>query len=306
MPSTISAVVALLTLVSDSQGVRRTQKVSADAETTSSSFVSGVYTFGAPGQSTTAFRNGRRSDGIFDGVRQWNFDGNRVDPVPMITVPIGYNHPTINALAQGPSTDENFNHTQTMSPRFGIPSVALHELSECLTRFTRVYRSGLIHDIAQVGAKNSYVWNFNQMWNNLAGTGWELRSLAWHSGGVYGVGGRQVSHLLRNGGGDCILTFQGTNEDEDWQANMDFGRDNFCGLPGQVHRGFRDHLRRMVHSNDFQSFTKPEMARCTRVYVTGHSLGGAMASMFSACANRASRPSSREDPENDYGFISWS
>merc|ERR1719215_227221 len=117
-------------------------------------------------------------------------------------------------------------------------------------------------------------------------------------------GGDQVSYLVQDPETlDCMHTFQSTKSAEDWVADGQTQPSPFCGLPSAVHMGFRDHLRLMFRSDEYQFGIRERLPLCRNVYVIGHSLGGAMAELFSACVNNA--PPADLDVEGDYSMLRW-
>lgn len=83
---------------------------------------------------------------------------------------------------------------------------------------------------------------------------------------------------------ECALIFEGTGDFKDWLANLNFAPTDFCGF-GKTHKGFRAKLFRMVAGIDYRQSIARRLANCAGVAVAGHSLGGAQAELFAACAN---------------------
>lgn len=73
----------------------------------------------------------------------------------------------------------------------------------------------------------------------------------------------------------AILTFRGTTSARDWAADLWFLRGRLEGV--RVHRGFRRKLRKLwdLIGPELESFVGPARP----VWVTGHSLGGALAAL---------------------------
>uniref|UniRef100_A0A7S2N8E5 Ricin B lectin domain-containing protein n=1 Tax=Zooxanthella nutricula TaxID=1333877 RepID=A0A7S2N8E5_9DINO len=85
---------------------------------------------------------------------------------------------------------------------------------------------------------------------------------------------------------ECAMVFEGSGlqDTKDWLANMNFWSTEFCAF-GPAHRGFRAKLLRMVGGVDYRQGVHRAARSCSSVTVVGHSLGGAQADLFSACAN---------------------
>ena len=140
--------------------------------------------------------------------------------------------------------------------------------------------------------------------------------------------GTQVSYLVQDPKTmDCVLTFQGTKDKVDWTQNVRGITRPFCGLTGPserccpwrlptcwgtcraepgnsfVHSGFWAELYRMTRNPSWQSNIRSRLPFCRRVSVFGHSLGGAMADLFTACVTRA--PAEGTNGHEDYNFLSW-
>merc|ERR1712107_136936 len=92
----------------------------------------------------------------------------------------------------------------------------------------------------------------------------------------------------------CVLSFEGSNMETGGGITNDLGRfvgvgywfwrsTDWCGL--RVHRGIKDELFNIVYSDGYQATIKPALQTCNEVIVVGHSLGGALADVFTGCAN---------------------
>lgn len=101
---------------------------------------------------------------------------------------------------------------------------------------------------------------------------------------------------------ECALVFEGSDDTFDWFANLNFAYEPFCGL-GYVHAGFRAKLLRMVGGVDYAQVIRPHLKKCSSVTVAGHSLGGAQAELFTACANRLLKKG--DDGYPDYRLCSF-
>ena len=59
--------------------------------------------------------------------------------------------------------------------------------------------------------------------------------------------------------------------------------------------GFKYHLLRLVESRELQENIRPKLKFCNTIDAVGHSLGGAMATLFSMCIHNAPCPSKSEN-----------
>ena len=84
--------------------------------------------------------------------------------------------------------------------------------------------------------------------------------------------------------GECVVTFRGTQEDDfhDIQYDLNALSENMCGE--SVHRGFAHKLNKVL-KDKAKEFSDLER-NCLTLIVVGHSLGGAMASLYAACAEQ--------------------
>mmetsp|Transcript_71777 Transcript_71777/g.149955 ORF Transcript_71777/g.149955 Transcript_71777/m.149955 type:complete len:1032 (-) Transcript_71777:295-3390(-) len=101
---------------------------------------------------------------------------------------------------------------------------------------------------------------------------------------------------------ECVLAFEGTDgtDQADLLSDADAFSTAFCDLT-KVHSGFKYKLMRMVSSPDYREAIHAKLGYCSRVAVTGHSLGGAQAELFAACANR--RHHVTDGISAEYGLI---
>jgi len=278
--------------------------------------IAGLFPFGSPGSARPPLENWRGGP-CFPGARFWTRTWTAADFATTATGLIGYRHPYLAGVAidvrggrakNWPCDGKGSNLPSL--PR-GIPR-DLHAKEGYISGSEQM--SDLIYNMSNIGVRESFTEDADQAASNAARYGWNLAGSAVDDGGAVYVG-RQVSHLFQEPQTKaCILTFQGSSSPQDWASNFDITQDSFCGLgvkgerlaPGEslVHRGFRDALRMIVQNQDWQDNVRSKLSTCAKVYVTGHSLGGAQAELFAACVQRAPQPG-EAGYEEDYKFIGW-
>lgn len=313
MSSLSLAVVAALAATSTAFRVKPARR--GNATSGAAGMVDGLFTYGAPGTSSPGIKNPRRSDGCFPGQRFWTtrpqWFGLEVDTVVPIAGVIGFRHAkmegvdlndkqkTVSIKKCDSSTD------YLMDYPVGLPKTELHDTERYVQQAAVI--SSLVQNISQIGLRKSYVQDPDEAARRVAEYGWNLVTTAIDDGSSSIIGGYQISHLIQNPHDlACIITFQGSSSIGDWLGNAAIGKAGFCGLPGiSVHVGFRDHLRRMTKSSVFQSSVRPYLPSCSKVYVTGHSLGGALAELFTACVAHAPSPG-QAGYDTDYKYMGWS
>jgi len=285
--------------------------------------IAGVFPFGSPGPAKPPLVN-HRGGPCFPGKRFWTAEGRWTDFAVTVTGAIGYAHPYLDGL------DIDLKDGSTVDYPCGTRDSNVHNLPTGLPwdfHNWRIYVNGsehlsdLIDVLGNLGVRESFTLEADEAAKSAAKYGWELAGSAVDPGNDYYVG-RQVSHLFQHPSTkECILTFMGSMSVQDWSANFAVLSSKFCGLvsedadpdnetanlmPGEswVHTGFRDCLREMVQNEDWQTNVRSKLPTCSKVYVTGHSLGGAQAELFAACVQKAPQPG-EPGYEEDYKFLSW-
>lgn len=93
----------------------------------------------------------------------------------------------------------------------------------------------------------------------------------------------------------CAVVFAPADDNQDFRQTLNATKATFCGLSG-VHGGIADELRGF-YTGDFAGLVerlKPD--RCGQVYSVGHSMGGALASLFAFCANLENDSDPKDKP----------
>lgn len=228
------------------------------------------------------------SDGCFPGLRLVNKDKGwlgtiSVDIVAPLLKPTVYEHTRadIGFLFNGDRLDERSCGWKGMSPE--TPSIALHKIETYVERTASKYPG--LADMARVALASSYDTDERKIAEFTAARGYGLVASA-----VCRVQD-EVAHLIQNPNTlDCWLTFEGSDNTNDWMNNLKLFRTPFCGLEQQVHTGFRNCTMAMVLEPEFQTKIRPYLGHCRSIDVLGHSLGGSIAGLFSACAHSQVQP----------------
>jgi len=249
--------------------------------------VKNLYTFGAPGVAGPALADPLSADGCFPGLRlvnkqsTWGVD--KVDIAPTLLKPTVYAHTRadIGWLYQDDTNTSQECGWWGLTPE--TVSIELHAIATYVTRTVEKYPH--LGDMAQVALASSYNSNETQVAEYVRSKGYGLVASA------VCTEKDEVAHLIQNPETlDCWLTFEGSDSTNDWLNNLKLFRREFCGLPQEVHTGFRNSTMAMVLAPSFQQQLRPKLGHCNNVEVLGHSLGGAIAALFAACAHSQVQP----------------
>lgn len=247
--------------------------------------VRNLYTFGAPHVAIGHLENPLASDGCFPGMRVVNKDKAlvyHVDVGPTLLTTTAYDHPRIHPVflyQDGTSEKKDCGwHGRT----YEMSSFGLHLASVYIRRSAAVE---VLRDVARVSLAVSYETSIERVAAFVREQGFGLVASAvdrrYH----------EVSHLIQNPDTlDCWLTFEGSDNIGDWLNNLNVGAERFCGLGQRVHSGFKISVMHIVHVPDFQDKVRPNLGHCRSVDAVGHSLGGSIATLFTACAHSTVGP----------------
>lgn len=141
-----------------------------------------------------------------------------------------------------------------------------------------VARLPAMRSAAEVGLAVSYEHRLGEAARFVEGFGFRLVGSA--------LVGDEASHLIQNPRtGDCLITFEGSDEINDWLQNVQIFQGHFCGLSQRVHNGFKRATNFMVRTSQFNEGVRAKLGHCRKVDAVGHSRGGAIAALFTACAH---------------------
>lgn len=262
--------------------------------------VDALYTWGAASPSKGYLEDAKSSDGCWEGLRIVNVNTDRwsgiweVDIVPPLLSLAGYEHAK-QQVAKIDNHDRIWNYDcgkKFNSLEWGI--VPIHMQDRYLSRAGQLPQPA--QDLTKFALMSTYMTDHTEVANYIKPYGWNYVGTSEEK--------EKVVHLLQDPSSlECIITFQGTSNNDDWWDNLAIADAEFCGLPRKVHSGFRSQLRWTLEASQFQSNIRPKLGKCAKVTAVGHSLGGALASLFAACTNNA--PTSGDGWKYDYKFIQW-
>lgn len=249
--------------------------------------VAALYTWGAPMTVQPIPSNPRSADGCWPGLRMFNVNEkgllSQVDPVPpILRVSAWLGHPKMAAAR----INEDGNITRMECGWIGVevqtPLISLHMARAYIERWGSVSNTedAWISELSNIAIRPSYLYGADEVAEYIRPFGWRIAGSAHEN--------EKVSHLLQKPSTlDCVITFQGTKSPQDWWDNLQFVTAPFCGLPMSVHQGFRSQTRWMTQNPQWQANIRAKLGKCSRVFATGHSLGGAMATLFTMCIAQA-------------------
>lgn len=306
--------------------------VLANASTPSPAPIMGLvdelFAFAPPSSASPALRNPLNASGCWPGIRIYNTQkewliGTKVDMVAFIAQAFWYYHPYMDLLTIDVKTHKvkrrPCGEATTKGP-MGRPSFIIH-LPYVYKHWSGPFLPGRLAEISNVGVIASYELVTKNARDHARKYGWRLLATS-HDAGGWADGGSQVQHLIQHPKSlECILTFKGSIGVRDWVSNVQLRAKHFCGLVDKdetcgrfgkcktrggsfVHGGFRDHMRRMTRTVNFQRDIRLKLGFCSKLNVVGHSLGAATAELFTACLAHAPKPG-EYGFEEDYKYLSY-
>jgi len=136
--------------------------------------------------------------------------------------------------------------------------------------------------------------------NIAAGSTWKLVFFATVKSNL----GAESDNMLvtQNGNLDCFLAFEGSNTQAEIYVSNGKGAVGparaYCG--GKFNRAYVKHLIHLTSSKQWNE-VKVALSKCRNVNVAGHSLGGAVAELFSTCQKQGSD----RKANNDFKRQTW-
>jgi len=270
--------------------------------------VDAIYTWGAPASAKPGLRNLGGGGPCFPGVRMVAVTEDEMDLIPKLARmwPFSFEHPRVDMLELDTETNATLMHpcseASAQLPDGLSGALSLH--MPWKYTFHQKDTSSFLFTVSMIGCWLGNAKDFpilgSRVKEGIEAVGWKLVARAFTPGGFL-QGGDQYSIFTQHPDTlACIITFQSTLSLRDVFKDMDARSRPFCGIPDTVvHKGFRDHLRNMVRGEEWQSLIRPGLPSCSKVYVAGMSLGGAMTELFSACVQRA--PADDED----FAWFNW-
>lgn len=134
-----------------------------------------------------------------------------------------------------------------------------------------------------------HVYTFNT-WSATPEVDWKLTKKWNHKSKLF-KGSDRIGIYTK--GTQCAVAFAGTDDVSDWAYDLDIRTVKGCG-EYKFHRGFYTEFRNFVDGDTWKNEFAPFLQNnCSDIFVTGHSLGGAVATILATCANTVGDPLSQ-------------
>lgn len=126
--------------------------------------------------------------------------------------------------------------------------------------------------------------------------GWRLMGYARVKGSASDID--QVLVMQSESTNDCVIAMEGSQSLEDLDLFAHSHGTGYCGF-NNTHTGVRNELWTITADTEYKAYIKPALGKCASVTCVGHSLGGSLCEIFTACAN------SRRKNDPDYQLLAW-
>lgn len=283
--------------------------------------IAGLYTYGGPGTALSPLKNALREDGKFPGLRVVTQRHEKVrgltrsyhDPVAFLAGLVCMKHPHMDALVLplgGIPEMLPANRSTSTFPRadmaFWVRGHHQDSYAAGILPYKDQFDSKVQEMMYMARAVDPSINKFDieKAAQEAGKAGWNLVAQSkstklrpWDR-----IVLSNTSLFQDPETGACALAFTPTHDLTQWFANFRFSPCNFCGIPN-VHKGFRNQVRRAIFSPGWRERVLPALAACSELYVAGHSLGAGQAQLFAACTQRA--PAEGEDGWEDYKHMVW-
>lgn len=283
--------------------------------------VDALYTFGAPGSARSPLKNAKDPNGCFQGLRTCTKEHGCPGIGNAVAAPVGvsYVHARMSTLAlhwgerhdsfYAPCDNATFGESDWAKLVGGVvDQEGLSARSRGVPRLQQVKENVTVDG---TDASNDAVFmsahDFGIMavasYSSAADVARDMKAFfpSWKlvkREAVTGSGGEKDTMMIvqNNDSLACALVFAGTNETSEPATSNEFNGTDYCGFSG-VHAGYRNRLRTSMQEK--MTALRPTLSKCSEVISVGHSLGGALAEIFAACAN------SGQHDDMDYKRQSW-
>lgn len=118
--------------------------------------------------------------------------------------------------------------------------------------------------------------------------GWDLASKLKCSDGLIGSDKLNIYKKSGEENPTCVFVISGSDDGMDWVEDFSAFPKEACGMT--LHEGFYNEMSRLVNEPQWLDMKNMLVTECSKVYVAGHSLGGAVASTFATCAAAGTEP----------------
>lgn len=305
-----------------SLGTPQAEEVAPRRSKLTESMVDEIYTFGAPGTASHTLRNAASEDQCFGGLRSyaenkigWHGSLKMFDAGAFIN---RYDHSAINSVCLFWRHDSEYAPCGTVGAKYGHSRRPIHGWDR--HQDWRLHHEYVYFDRLRFISYNDSHHGMEEPFRSA----WKYIGLAYR---VYepilfikdGIrrdlpGWSLIAHFVyrrhrrifsdtdpvmlvqEDSTKDCVLSFCGTNSVSELSSSALGRPTDFCGFE-QVHSGWKNEVMNLARN--VWGEMRPHLETCNRLICVGHSMGGSMCEVFSACVNSGNVT----DP--DYQTLIW-